>query len=296
MLVQDVLVASPPTDLDININATVNCSTGGTAVVSVGSTLASAGPFWFSIYQGPSSVYPLPVGTWIPEDTVGSQSATFNNLTPGVLYTFIVYDESTLCSYYEPATTPIPTSSTLTATAVSANNITCTGSADGNVSFTINSVYGSSVNIDYEIFDSLTLNSTGVSSSGSVPANGSLTISDLGPLPFGNYFVNIIETSGPNSGCGVVTIPFNITESAILLELSASLDQNANCNAASGVISAIAQNGTAPYQYQITTTPTAPSASDAAWASASVFNVDAGDYYVHVLDAYGCTTRAPAPS
>ena len=288
MLVQDVLVASPPTDLDINITALVDCATGGSAEVSVGSTLASAGPFWFSIYQGPSSVYPLPAGTWIPEDSVGSQSATFNNLTPGVVYTFIVYDESTLCSYYEPATVPIPTSSTLTATAVSANNITCTGSADGNVSFTVNSIYGSAVNVDYEIFDSLTLSSTGISSSGSVPANGSLTVTDLGPLPFGNYFVNIVETSGPNSGCGVVTIPFNITESSILLDLSTSLDQNANCNANSGVISAIAQNGTAPYQYQITTTPTAPLASDAAWASASVFNVDAGNYYVHVIDAYGC--------
>ena len=293
LLVQDVLVASPPTDLDIDITTTVDCSTGGVAQVSIGSSLSSSGPFWFSIYQGPSSVYPLPAGTWIPEDTAGSESATFSNLIPGVLYTFIVYDESTNCSYYEPATMPIPTNSTLTATAVSANNITCTGSADGNVSFTINSVYGSSVNIDYEIFDSLSLNSTGVSGSGTVSANGSLTVSDLGPLPFGNYFVNITETSGPNSGCGIVTIPFNITESAFLLDLSVSLDQNANCNANSGIVSAIGQNGTAPYQYQITTTPAAPLASDSAWASASVFNVDAGDYYVHVIDAYGCIVSSP---
>ncbi len=288
LLVQDVLVASPPTDLDIDITATVDCSTGGIAVVSVGSTLSSAGPFFFSIYQGPTSIYPNPPGSWFPEDSPGSQSATFTNLTPGVIYTFIIYDQSTNCSYYEPATTPIPTNSTLTATAVSANNITCTGSDDGNVSFTVNSVYGTSVNVDYEIFDSLTLVSTGISGSGTIPANGSLTVTDLGPLPFGNYYVNISETSGPNSGCGIVTIPFNITESAILLDLSVSLDQNANCNANSGVVSAVGQNGTAPYQYQITTTPAAPLASDAAWASASVFNVDAGDYYVHVLDAYGC--------
>jgi gliding motility-associated-like protein len=33
-------------------------------------------------------------------------------------------------------------------------------------------------------------------------------------------------------------------------------------------------------------------ASDPAWASASVFNVDAGDYYVHVIDAYGCTVSS----
>jgi gliding motility-associated-like protein len=288
VLIQDVLVASPPDDLDITIDTSVDCATGGTAVVSVGSTLASTGPFFFSIYQGPVSVYPNPAGSWIPEDAPGSQSATFTNLTPGVLYTFIVYDASTLCSYFEPATTPIPTNSTLTATAVSANNVSCTGSADGNVSFNVNSLYASATNISYEIFDSLSLSSIGVSGTGVVPANGSLTVSDLGPLPFGNYYVLISETSGPNAGCSVVTVPFNITESAIPLNLSVSVDQNANCNVASGVISAIGQNGTAPYLYQVTTTPTAPLASDTSWGSTSTFNLDAGNYYIHVLDAFGC--------
>jgi gliding motility-associated-like protein len=293
ILVQDVLVASPPTDLDIIITTTVNCLLGGEAVVSVGSTLSSAGPFFFSIYQGPISVYPNPPGSWIPEDAPGSQSATFTGLTPGVSYTFIVYDVSTNCSYYEPATTPIPTNSTLTASAVGSNNITCTGNADGNVSFTVNSIYGVPTNIDYEIFDSLSLVTSGVSGSGIVPAGGSLVVTNLGPLPFGNYYVLINETSGPNAGCGIVTVPFNITESAILLNLSASVDQNANCNSNSGVISAIGQNGTAPYLYQITTSPAAPLVTDPSWASTSVFNMDAGNYYVHVFDAYGCIVSSP---
>jgi gliding motility-associated-like protein len=293
VLTQNVLVASPPTDLDINVTATVDCLLGGEAVVSVGSTLASAGPFFFAIYEGPTTVYPNPIGSWIPEDAFGSQSATFAGLIPGVTYTFIVYDASTLCSYYEPATAPIPTNSTLTLSAVSANNITCTGSDDGNVSFTINSIYGTNVNVNYEIFNSLSLITTGITGAGTVPANGNLTVSDLGPLPFGNYFVSIIETSGSNSGCGVVTVPFNITESAFLLELQTSVDQNANCNANSGVISAIAQNGTAPYQYQITASAASPLDTDPNWASASTFNRDAGDYYVHVIDAYGCIVTSP---
>ena len=291
VLVQDVLVASPPTDLNIDITPTVDCLTGGEAIVSVGSTLASAGPFFFSIYEGPTTVYPT--GTWLAEDSVGSQSATFTGLTSGVLYTFIVYDQSTNCSYYEPSTVPIPTNSTLTATAVSANNITCTGSADGNVTFTVNSNYGTAVTVSYEIFDSLSLNSTGISGSGSVPANGSLNITELGPLPFGKYFVSISETSGPNSGCGVVTIPFNITESAFLLELAVSIDENANCNPNSGVISAVASNGTPPYQYQITNSASAPLSSDAAWNTPSSFNMDAGSYYVHVIDAYNCIVTSP---
>ena len=293
VLEQDVLVASPPTDLDINITATVDCTSGGEAIVSIGSTLTSSGPFYFSIYQGPISVYPNPPGSWIAEDSPGSKSATFTGLIPGVTYTFIVYDVSTNCSYYEPSTIPIPTNSTLTLSAVGSNNITCTGSADGNVSFNINSIYGTAVNVDYEIFDSLSLVSTGVTGSGTVPANGSLTVTDLGPLPFGNFFVSISETSGPNSGCGVVTDSFNITESAIPLNLITSIDQNANCNANSGVISAIGENGTAPYQYQITTTSTAPLANNPAWDSASTFNVDTGNYYVHVLDTYGCIVTSP---
>ncbi|MEZ4802951.1 MAG: T9SS type B sorting domain-containing protein [Gelidibacter sp.] len=293
VLFQNVLVASPPTDLDINITTTVDCLTGGEAVISIGSSLPSAGPFYFSIYQGPISVYPNPPGSWIPEDFPGSQSATFTGLIPGVTYTFIVYDASTNCSYYEPATTPIPTNSTLTATAVNVNNISCNGSADGNVSFTVNSIYGSSTNITYEIFDSLSLITTGISGSGIVPANGSFPVSNLGPLPFGNYFVLISETSGPNSGCSIITVPFNITESAIPLSLTVSVNQNANCNPNSGVISAIGHDGTAPYQYQITTTPASPPATDPSWASASTFNMDAGSYYVHVLDAYGCIVTSP---
>ncbi|MBO6606391.1 T9SS type B sorting domain-containing protein [Psychroserpens sp.] len=293
ILVQDVLVASPPTDLDINVTATVDCSTGGEAVVSVGSTLTSAGPFFFSIYQGPISVYPNPPGSWLPEDSPGSESATFTGLTPGVTYTFIVYDASTNCTYYEPATTPIPTNSTLSLSALGSNNITCTGSADGNVSFTVNSIYGVAVNVDYEIFDSFSLISTGITGSGTVNAGGSLTVTDLGPLPFGNYFVTITETTGPNAGCGVVTAPFNITESAFLLDLTVSVDQNANCTPNSGAISAVAQNGTAPYQYQMTTTAAAPAINDANWSTNSTFNADAGNYYVHVIDAYNCIVTSP---
>src|SRR5690606_9239104 len=92
VLIQDVLVASPVTDLDIAIQTTVDCTNGGEAVVSIGTTLAGEGPFFFSIYEGPSTVYPD--GTWLAEDNPGSKSATFNNatlghgLTPGVLYTF----------------------------------------------------------------------------------------------------------------------------------------------------------------------------------------------------------------
>ena len=292
ILIQDVLVASPPNDLDITINSSVDCTLGGEAIVSIGTTLVGTGPFYFDIYQGFVPA-PPPGGTWIPEDSPGSQSATFTGLIPGITYTFIVYDASTGCSYYETATSPIPTNSTLIADALTSNNITCVGSADGNVSFTINSIYGVPTDVNYEIFDSLSTITTGISGSGTVPAGGSLPITNLGPLPFGTYFVLITETTGPNAGCGVVTIPFNITESAFDLNISATVDKNANCNPNSGVISAIATDGTAPYLYQITTSAIPPLATDPFWAAANVFNLDANSYYVHVIDAYGCIKSTP---
>jgi large repetitive protein len=287
VLIQNVLVASPPDDLDININTISDCSLGGEAVINIGTTLASAGPFFFDIYRGFIPPNP-PAGTWIPEDAPGSKTATFTGLIPGFTYTFIVYDASTGCSYYETATVPIPTNSTLTASALTSNNITCVGSADGNVSFTINSVYGVPTNVNYEIYNSLSLISTGITGSGVVPGGGSLAITNFGTLPYGTYFVLITETSGPNAGCGVVTVPFNITQSAIDLSITASVVKNANCNPSSGIISAIARDGTGPYLYQITTSAVAPLPTDVLWASANTFNRDAGSYYVHVKDAFGC--------
>src|SRR5690606_9619966 len=61
----------------------------------------------------------------------------------------------------------------------------------------------------------------------------------------------------------------------------------------SGVINAVAMNGTPPYMYQITTSATAPLATDPSWASANTFNMDANSYYVHVMDAYGCIKTTP---
>ncbi|QXP58809.1 T9SS type B sorting domain-containing protein [Olleya sp. HaHaR_3_96] len=292
-LEQNILVASPPDDLDINIAATIlDCAAGGQADVSIGSSssITGVGPFYFAIYTGPGMTWDgIPTGstTW-QLGTGVPVSTTFIGLLPDVTYTFVVYDDDTKCYYFETATTPIPTNSTLTVDSVVSNNITCTGSADGNVSFTINNTQTGPIDVTYEIFDSLTLATTGVTGSGTVPASGSLPVSNLGPLAFGNYFVTITETSGTNANCGITTDPFNITESAILFNLTASVSSNENCNDL-GVITGIASDGTAPYQYQILLeSATAPDATSTAWASSNTFNVVADDYTVYAIDAYGC--------
>ncbi|MEP1488239.1 MAG: T9SS type B sorting domain-containing protein [Algibacter sp.] len=294
VLIQDVIVAAPPNQLDIVVTITADCTVGGSAEVAVGSALAGSGPFHFAIYTGPGMIYTSPTtAPWQDEDAIGSKKTTFDNLIPGATYTFIVYDEDTLCYYYQEASAPVPTNSSLTADALVPNNITCVGSVDGNVNFDITSIYGADTDVTYEVFDAQTLVTTGVTGLGTVPANGVLTVSNLGGLDFGNFVVVIEETTGPFIGCGVVTVPFNITESAISLDITAQVYNNANCNLNSGLITAIATDGTAPYLYQLTTSATPPVASDPSWATANTFNVDANSYYAHVIDTNGCIVSTP---
>ena len=302
VLIQNVLVASPPDDLDITvISPPADCSSLGSAVVAIGSSstnITGNGPFHFAVYTGPGMTYTAPTALpWYDEDvlgTPGSKKTTIPNLLPGVKYTFIVHDAGTGCYYYETAEFAIPTNSTLTTSALVANNVTCKGSANGNVSFTITSIYPSATPVSYEIFNSQTLVTTGITGTGSVPANGTLNVTNFGPLPFGNYIVVVKETAGAtHAGCSIATAPFNITESAIDLSITASVSKKANCNPNSGVITAIAKDGTAPYTYQLLlATDPAPTAASAGWAAANTFNRNAGNYIAYVKDAYGCIKPA----
>jgi gliding motility-associated-like protein len=300
---QNVFVASPPEDLDITVTAPpADCSSLGSAVVAIGASstnITGNGPFHFAVYTGVAMTYTAPTTLpWYDEDVLGSpagvnpgsKKTTIPNLLPGALYTFVVHDAGTGCYYYETATMPIPTNSTLAVSGLTANNITCRGSNDGNVSFTVNSTYPIATPISYEIYDSFTMVSTGITGTGTVPANGNLVINNLGALSFGNYVVVITETAGAtNSGCSVASNSFNITQSAIDLSVTASVSKNANCNANSGIITAIAKDGTAPYTYLLLpSTDPAPTAATSGWASANTFNRNAGTYTAYVKDAYGC--------
>ncbi|MBU2949251.1 T9SS type B sorting domain-containing protein [Tamlana agarivorans] len=291
VLQQDVLVASPPDDLDIAIDAAASsCALGATVDVSIGtsSTITGAGPFYFAVYTGPSTEYIVGDPDWIL-GTGSPVSATFTGLISGITYTFVVYDTVTGCYYYEVADTPTPSDSTLAIDNLTPNNITCTGSADGSVSFDIVSTYGTDANVSYEVFDALSLVSTGVSGTGTVPSNGTLSITNLGLLDFGNYIIIVEEAIGaPNAGCSVTDLPFNISESAIELVLTASSTRNENCNEL-GIISAAAQHGTAPYEYLVlVNTASTPVASTTGWDAASTYERAEGDYTVYVKDAYGC--------
>ncbi|MFC5979809.1 hypothetical protein, partial [Flavobacterium salmonis] len=300
---QNILVASPPDDLDITVSPSpVVCSGTGSALVAVSSSPTSTignGPFYFSLYTG--SVPSYPSGVWLGEDAVGSKKTTFNNLIAGVTYTFVVYDADathggtgTGCYYFETSQFPIGTNSTITVTPLTESNITCKGAANGNVTFTMNHTYGVATPVTYQIYNSQNVTPVGGLVSTIIPASGSLAVNNFGTLPFGNYFVLITEDAGAtNAGCSVASAPFEITESAIDLSVAASKIKNVNCNE-DGVIAAQAKDGTAPYTYQyLLASATAPTASTAGWTGNTTFATSVtGNYIVYAKDAYGCIKTA----
>jgi gliding motility-associated-like protein len=294
--IEEVTITSPPEDLDITVTAPppADCTALGSAIVAVGSATSipvGNGPFYFSYYTGVKPVYPT-TGTWYPETT--PLQTVIPNLIPGVRYTFIVYDSKSGCYYYEIADMPIPSNSTLTVGAPTAQNVTCTGSADGKVSFVVSSVYGTPTPITYQVYDALSLAPLPISGTGTVPANGSLTISGFGAMAHGDYFVLVKEDTGAtNAGCSKSTAMFSIRQSAKLLVADAQIIKNDNCKTDAGIIRVSGSEGTAPYQYMVTTTATTPNALDTAWTTVPVFNRDSNNYYAWVKDAYGCIQGTP---
>lgn len=291
-LSQQITIASPPSDLDINVNVAVpDCTVGGTAEVTAISVVGS-GSYEFGILEFNTIPY---TSTYYPPDTPGGNVRTFTNLIPGVVYTFVVHDLVTNCYYVESADSAIDPASPLTSSVVP-HNVSCLGADDGSVTFTIDNFDSTTTSVDYSIYtaydNQLVDGPTNLPVTFGVPET--VTTPNPGTLTPGQYYIVFSENgTGSFNGCNSASQIFEILESAEPLDLTVSVDQNANCNPNSGFISAIGQNGTSPYEYQITTTATPPLASDAGWDSVSTFNVDAGSYYVHVLDAYGCIVSSP---
>lgn len=283
------IIASPPDDLDIDVStATADCATGGTAIVTVTTAILGTN-YEFGILDSFGVPY---ASTYFPPDAPSGPTHTFTGLTPGITYTFVVHDITTDCYYFETAAAPIDSPSNLTSTLDAVNNVTCTGSADGNVSFSFDNYDGGATSVDYEIFNSQSNVSAGITGSSPVnpPAVGTgVSVNNLGPLPYGVYYILFTEVGGAFNGCTTSSAQFTITESTNLLSVTATLEQNDNCNVNAGQVSAIGQFGTAPYEYQIAlNTDPAPTAITWAGSSVNVFNVEGGNYTVYIKDANNC--------
>ena len=287
----DIKIASPPNSLTIDIfpTAAVDCTIGGIIEVTVNPAVVG-GPYHFAIYQDltpanpPYPTYPNPV--YQDADVPGGLVSTFTSLIPGVTYSFIVYDETTNCYYFETATGPVPTPSSVTSTVIP-NNVTCTGAADGSATFTFQGYSGTSVS--YQIYTALNNIPVGPIGISTGLTGGPETVSNFGALLPGIYYILFTEVDGPNLGCSQTSANFTIAQSAVLLTLSASVVKNDNCNFNAGEINVIGANGTAPYQYQLVPAGgPAPTATTWAGQTSPLFNAEGGNYDIYVKDSNNC--------
>ncbi|WP_157499514.1 beta strand repeat-containing protein, partial [Flavobacterium beibuense] len=294
----NIVIASPPTDLDISVTPTppADCLSGGTASVTVQASVGS-GNYEFAILEQLNLPYvDDPANDYQPANS-GSDTRIFTGLIPGIVYTFVVHDITTNCYYFKSADIAIPPLSTLTSTIDTVNNVTCTGNADGNITFTIDNYDAATTQVGYEVYYAQTNTPLSPVVGGTIPVSGGPEmVSNVGPLAPGTYYVLFTELDGGLAGCTNASAQFTIVQSAELLEVSAQVITNDNCNTNAGVISATAQGGTAPYQYLIQpSTDAAPTAGSAGWSSANSFNVEGGTYTVYAMDAYGCIQPIAAP-
>ncbi|TRX01680.1 T9SS type B sorting domain-containing protein [Flavobacterium gawalongense] len=308
-----ISIASPPDEIQIDVAAVATGCTSEVLVTAIGPSLTT-GPFYFSIYTDPSLTYPGP--SWIPEDAVGSKKTTFSGLIQNVTYSFVVFDSSTGCYYYQQATTPTITTTNLVMVRV-VTDVTCKGADNGNVVVTLNS--GTATSIDYQVYNSQTNQPTSAPITGVAVPGYPFQLPVIGGLVPGSYYVVVTEHGDPPfEGCRIATTPFDIVEAATLLSVSASVVKNDNCNDNAGQIVAIAQGGATmsksdpyvtppiesvpvPYQYQIlpdigiigTSDDIPPAASDGNWNTSNTFMKDSGNYIVYAMDANKCIKPFP---
>lgn len=262
----------------LNLTGQVNSNNCATGVDITVTTSGGVAPYTYSIF-GQAETAPL-----------ASNSYTFTGLLHGVTYYLQVKDSNNCISIYE-AKTPLPPS-TIKITAVSTTNVTCKGSANGSLSFTVRDFDTSVTNIDYEILDALTLlplSPSAIVGTLTGPLGGPVS-ANLTNLPPGNYVLKVREGSG--TLCSA-TYTFEITQPFQQINAIVSNVVNANCNSGSQ-ITITTTGGTGPYQYAAGAPGFTPVTGD--YGTNNVLNLDYNIrtiWDIIVKDAYGCIKPFP---
>lgn len=256
-----------------------DCVLGGTAIISAD---GGSGDYTFSIYGsgiGPDS------------ETTGpgpnEETATFNGLNPGQSYVFEGIDNVNLCTSYIEV--EIPTISGVEVVLdPTVTDVSCTGSADGSISFQVEGFDPLVTEIDYQILESLTNIPLGPSFEGtiSVPSGGPgpspvETVTGLSP---GLYVLFVEEGSAPSCSN---TYEFQVLEPSPVT-LSLLSQNNATClNNAN--VTVRATGGSGSFTYAFVQDGTVPAPGD--FASASYAELDPAvntNWGVYAQDINGC--------
>jgi gliding motility-associated-like protein len=278
----DVKIVAPPNELDIDLTTPIaTCADGATIIVEVNPLVIPAIPLYeFGIYNLPTAPFTTSL---LPADPGFPMRRTFTGLTPGVTYTFVVYDPTTNCYYFEKAAGPIAPITSLASVATTVP-VACKGTTTGGVSISLSGTTATQVN--YEIFVDQSDVTTNITGTITMPTTVPVKVLGLSP---GTYYVKFTEVDGSNTGCTSSSLPFVVTESAVNLTVTATSPKNDNCKNNAGQVVATPKGGTGPFKYIINQSATPLLVTDA-WGAdnANIFNVEAGFYYVWVKDAYDC--------
>lgn len=303
-----------------SVVAPTACATTGsirvTGVNSEFDVIAAPNGYWFTTYEPgltPPVLTPADVlagvvthngHTWYKGTLTSSGGHSgayyeFTNLQPGVEYTFTMYNSGNGCSYTQKATIPVPTFSTLTATALVPTATTCNSIDDGKVNFSVENWQVTTNTIKYQVYRYLgntTVTSTGASgilpTSGTLPAPGTgISTSGVATgLAAGQYYILFTEIDGSGNGtCVNASAMFEIEKTATELEIDPRTIKTATCNEA-GIVNLAISGGMAGYSYGFnqTGTPVYPFTT----SSSVNINVGQGVWYVYVKDLNGCEKTA----
>lgn len=262
----------PPPYLDLTSNiAGATCIDGVDVTVNV----TGGNPnFTYTIYG---------IGT--TSGPISATSYTFTGLDQNTTYVFEVLDSGGCPSYLEVTT---PKISNLEIDPITATNVTCNGSANGRIDFTVSDYNGTS--LDFEVRDNLTNTAVVPPVSGSATGlTGSPYVGSLTGLRPGNYTLYVRESDITSTRCST-TKQFQITEPAQPLDASIIGNLNANCDDPAQVTIRVT-GGTGPYTFAYAVSPATPTA----FASGNVLSLDPGpagtdlNWNIIVRDAQNCT-------
>lgn len=244
---------------------------------------------------------------------------TFTGLTPGVKYTFIVFNPNDNCTFIKEANIAVPTLATLKVQVNGTASTTCFNANDGKLFVHLSDWTGTPNNISYRVYTyppthPLTDPSIGAVGAALAPsAQPAATGEDytIQGLPAGRYFVLFTDVAGGN--CTVGSDEFTIGKSPSQLTATATVVKQANCKQPAaiglGKITLDVSGGQTPYQYYYhdNSLGTLTAAQINTNLNNSTENtskdVASGSYTIYIRDAVGCLTEttvtvtlAPAPA
>ncbi len=267
-------IQTPPI---LTLNGFVDSNSCATGVDYTVTTTGGIAPYTFSIFGQPGTVSP-------PQ---ASPTYTFLGLLHNTTYFLQVQDVNNCISILEILTPNAP--STIEITGTTSTDVTCNGTSNGTLAFTVQNYDATVTDINYQILDALSLLPITPAINGTLSgAAGGPVSTSITTLPAGSYVLQATEASGTLCSANYT---FQITQPLQPVNATVTGNINANCNSGAQV-TVTTTGGTGPYQYAAGAPGFTPVPTD--FGSNNVLNLDfatRANWDIVVRDANDCEVR-----